>query len=228
MAIDGKTNTPTTVSSKDFSLDFLTEGMSDKQKKRAENKAKNGDAPELNQIKFREIIRREDGGCVLIGEEYYVTQHTYTDAQGRWHTTYHYYNEDVIVTSINPKGEIQWSGKVLKNQTSSGRPGIFNSYVSAIVGNKIHIIFNDDIDNIKKDRWARGIKLDWFTGEKNSAVQIVSFDSNGQHSEKTLLKNEDAETLVVPKAAVQTDAREMILLGKKRSHQKFGRLTFLE
>lgn len=228
MTIDGKTNTPTAQSSKDFPLDFLTEGMSERQKKRAERKVQDGDAPELNNILFHEIIRRDDGGCVLIGEQFYMRESSYMDAQGRWHSTRYYYNEDIIVTSINPKGEIEWSGKVLKNQMSTGRPGIFNSYVTAVVGDKIHIIFNDDIDNAKKDRWGRDIKLDWFTGEKNSAVQIVTFDATGKHTEKTLLKNEDAETIVVPQAAVQTGAREMILLGKKRGNQKFARLTFLE
>jgi hypothetical protein len=228
MTVDGKTNTPIMRSTKDFPLDFLTEGMSDRQKKRAERKAKEGDAPELNQIKFREIIRRDDGGCVLIGEQYYIVVTQSMDSQGRWRSTYHYFHEDVIVTSISPKGEIEWSSKVLKNQQSTGRPGIFNSYVSAVVGNKIHIIFNDDIDNIKKDRWSKNVKLDWFTGEKNSAVQIVTFDTNGKHTEKTLLKNEDAETVVVPNAAVQVTSKEMILLGKRKGNQKFARLTFLD
>ena len=91
-----------------------------------------------------------------------------------------------------------------------------------------HIIFNDDIDNIKKDRWGKGVRLDWFTGEKNSAVQIVTFDTNGKHTEKTLLKNEDAEIVVVPNASLQTTAKEMILLGKRRGNQKFARLAFLD
>ncbi len=227
MTVDGKTNTPKMRSTKDFPLDFLTEGMSERKKKRAERKAKDGDAPELNHIVFHEIIRRDDGGCVLIGEQFYIVEHTYRDAQGHYSTTRYYYNEDVIVTSVGPKGDIEWSSKVLKNQMSVNHPGIFNSYVSAVVGNKIHIIFNDDIDNIKKDRSAKGVKLDWFTGEKNSAVQIVSFDNTGKHSEKTLLKNEDAEIVVVPNASLQTTANEMILLGKRKSHQKFARLTFL-
>jgi hypothetical protein len=228
MTVDGKTNTPIMRSTKDFSLDFLTEGMTDRQKKRAERRAKNGDAPELNQIKFREIIRRDDGGCVLIGEQYYIIVSQYTDSQGRTRTTYTYYHDDVIVTSISPKGDIEWSSKVPKNQHSSGRPGIFNSYVSVVAGNKIHIIFNDDIDNIKKDRFSKGARLDDFTGEKNSAVQMVSFDANGKHTEKTLLKNEDAEIVVVPNASVQTTSREMILLGKRKGNQKYARMTFLD
>lgn len=62
------------------------------------------------------IILRSDGGVLLMAERYYQTYQTFRDVYGYWtQQTMHHY-EEVILTSIDPSGKIEWHAIVDKNQ----------------------------------------------------------------------------------------------------------------
>ena len=85
------------------------------------------------------IVLRSDGGVLLVAEKFYVTQQSFQDLYGGYvdRTTYHY--EDVILTSVNKSGEIEWHAIVDKMQ-QSGNPGTL-SYFNAIGRSGTYIFY---------------------------------------------------------------------------------------
>ena len=64
------------------------------------------------------IALRSDGGVLLIAEKFYLTQQTYRDNFGALIERKIYHYEDVILTSVNQNGEIEWHAIVDKFQQS--------------------------------------------------------------------------------------------------------------
>jgi hypothetical protein len=225
--MDGATGTLKTKSLKEFSVEFLTQGLSDRRKKKVEERLKKDkETGILTSYDIHDIIRRLDGGCVLIAEQYWLETTQYYDSSTKmWRTSYIHHNEDIIVINIDPKGNIEWAKKIAKWQITGGGALVFFSYAVQVVGDKIHIIYNDDKDNVDavKDK-----DLDAYTGEKNSIALLVTLDATGKMKRKPLFSNKENEITSVPKAAVQISPTEMLLLGKRKSDQKFAKLTFVD
>ncbi len=86
------------------------------------------------------IVLRSDGGVLLMAERYYQTYQTYRDIYGYWaQQTLHHF-EEVILTSIDPTGKIEWHAIVDKNQVDLNPQRC--SYFHAI-GEKGAYIFYD-------------------------------------------------------------------------------------
>ncbi|MCB0851301.1 MAG: hypothetical protein KDD63_03590, partial [Bacteroidetes bacterium] len=76
------------------------------------------------------IILRSDGGVLLIAEKFYITYQTYRDIYGAWIDREIYHYEDVILTSIDANGNIEWHSIVDKTQQSESPATL--SYFNAI------------------------------------------------------------------------------------------------
>ena len=99
------------------------------------------------------IILRSDGGVLLLAEKFYVTSRPYRDIYGYWVNRDIFHYEDVILTSINGNGEIEWHAIVDKNQIGESPANL--SYFNAIGGagnfifyeykprrNKVNVYYN--------------------------------------------------------------------------------------
>lgn len=211
----------------EFTKDFILQNFTEKEEKKAEKRSnKKGTEPTLYRYELDDVILRDDGGAVLIGEQYYmqVTTSSYMNANGQWQTTtvYHYYYNDIIVVSVNPEGEIEWTHKIPKRQYSTNDGGFFSSYAKMIVGNKICFVFND---TPKNNDWKEGEKLRNFTPRsKESVVVAVTIDSDGVSKREIILEQERGEILLRPKMCEQVTGKEMVLFGQWRRGWKFGKL----
>src|SRR5690606_15582769 len=154
---------------------FLTQYKSEKETKKIEKKQEQGKDIEMYQFDLDELIIREDGGAYLIGEQYYVrivTTTTTTSNGGTITRTNYYYNyHDIIVTSFRPDGSIEWWEKIPKRQVSANDGGFYSSYVRAIHNDRLHFIFNDNVENL--DTWMTG-KLKNYTAGEKGVVTLVS------------------------------------------------------
>ena len=85
------------------------------------------------------IILRSDGGVLLIAEKFYVTYQSYRDMYGYWVDRELYHYEDVILTSVSGKGEIEWHAIVDKNQVADSPASL--SYFNAVSGLGAYIFY---------------------------------------------------------------------------------------
>jgi hypothetical protein len=130
-----------TKSFNEFEIDFITQNMTEKLKKKTKKREAKGKDVELYQYDLDNIVLKDDGGAILVGEQFFIRVVTTTDAQGNVRTTTHYYYNDIIVISINPKGEIDWTEKIAKRQHTINDNGYFSSYAMAVNEDKINFIF---------------------------------------------------------------------------------------
>ncbi len=207
----------------EFGIDFITQNMTDKEENKAKRKAAKGKNVELFKYDLDEIILRSDGGAFLVGEQFFVRVRTRTSPDGSVSTTTYYYYNDIIVVNIDPNGEIEWTEKIPKRQTTSNDGGYFSSYALAVVKQDLYFLFNDHPDNLD---YADGDKLSRFNKSKGSLATMVKLNKFGKQERKALFSYKEAEVLIRPKVCGQIKNNEMVIFGKKRKIQRFAKVTF--
>jgi hypothetical protein len=228
LTIDNESKQIKTKSFKEFGLDFITQDMTERQQKKTKKRAEKGKDVELYEYDLDNIILKDDGGAVLVGEQFYVHQSTIrsvgANGQVSTRTTYYYNYHDIIVINISPAGEIEWAHKIPKRQTTTDDGGYYSSYALAIVGDKLQFVFNDNARNIYDKSLKEG-KVYSFS-YKNLAVALNTVDSNGKQERTSLINTPKKEEIVRPKVSVQVSKNEMILFAKRKKKYQFIKITF--
>jgi hypothetical protein len=221
--IDHETNNIIHENYDEFGLDFITAGMNERGKKKAKKRMEKGKSNDLYRFRLDDMIDREDGGVVLIGEQYYVRESTSTSSSGLTTTNYTFYYNDIIVVNISPEGIIERSDKIQKTQITSNDWGFYSSYSLAIVGNKMHFIFNDNPKNLNA---KPGQKVERFKKSKDATVVLVTLEPDGTQIKKALFSRKETGIITRPKVCEQISGREIILFGQRKKSQRFASITF--
>lgn len=230
LKLDRSTKKVTHQSFKDFDHDFITAYMTEKEEKRAERKAERKDK-DLGiewDYDLREIIHREDGGAILMAEEYYmyVTTSRMSTGNGGYTTvyTYHYVYNDIIAVNIDPSGNIEWAAKVPKRQHSTNDGGAYSSYAIAVKGDNIYLVFDDTGENLflKPGDKVRQFEL---TG-KDALVVLATIDGDGHVTREALFSPERREAILRPKDCVQLQNDDMFIYASRKKEYRFGMIRF--
>lgn len=199
----------------DFSSEFLTQFMSTK---RAAKKK------ELYDYNLRYLVQRNDGGAILVAEQYYETQVCNTDPRtGATSCTYYYYYNDIVVVNIKPDGTIEWAKKIPKLQVSRNDGGYFLSFAFAVSGNSLYFMFNDNPKNLTSAN-AKGYK--YMNNVTKSVAVLVNMELNGEQTRQAMFRNRDLKTYLRPKLNLQVSEKRMFLYGQKRNTFKIAVVDF--
>ena len=227
LSIDHVTKSITSDSYQAFPIDFLTQHMNKIQAKKTKKKAEKGKDVELYGYDLRDLVIREDGGAILIGEQFrvYVVAITTTN-NGVSSTTYqyHYLYNDIIVTNISPEGEIEWSKKIAKRQHTINDGGAYSSYALMVVKDKLYFIFNDNVENLNYDGVGKPALL---SKGKKSYVVLVEMDGEGNQTREPLFSAKETGAITKPKVCEQISPEEMVLYAQKGKKNRFAQLTFV-
>ncbi len=211
----------------EFDMDFLTQGLTEKQTKKTKKRASKGKNVELYSYSIRGLIEKEDGGLVMVAEQYYirVTTTTTTNANGTTttRTTYHYYYNDIIVVSFDEEGEIEWHEKILKKQYSTNDGGRYSGFNLVISDGKMNFLFVDNGYSVA------GLDYDKKTDkEAYKGLHFVhaSMTFDGEKEVQSLGMIERKQLIPVPKEFVSMrDGRSTVYLVGRREY-KLGRVIF--
>lgn len=199
----------------DFSSEFLTQFMSTK---RAAKKK------ELYDYNLRYLVQRNDGGAILVAEQYYETQVCNTDPRtGTTTCTYYYYYNDIVVVNIKPDGTIEWARKIPKLQVSRNDGGYFLSFAFAVSGNSLYFMFNDNPKNLAV---VAGKGYKYMNNVTKSVAVLVNMEMNGEQTRQTMFRNRDLKTYLRPKLSLQVGEKRMFLYGQKRNTFKIASVDF--
>ncbi len=143
----------------EFTKEFITEGWSDRALKKAERKESKGVDLGLSNLEFRQVIQHDDGSRSMIGEVFWITYHTRTDANGNTttYTVYHY--GDLVVTRISPEGEVISHGRYNKHYTYYGAYLCFdlNNQVAVVRNTSRLKILDENVEEMSKiDKKKKG------------------------------------------------------------------------
>jgi hypothetical protein len=219
---------------KEFSKEFITQGWSEKAKKKAKRREERGKGdPKLYNYQMREAIIQDDGSIVGTLEQYYIQIQNYTDTRtGQVTNTYYYYYNDIIAYKIGVDGEFEWLEKVRKHQVSTNDGGPFSSYESFVSNNKLYFIFNDNVSNYNIDgSFADPDRLNAANySRKRNVVAIAEIDlESGEQKRKTFFNRSDVTSLAVPKLfEVNYNTGELLIYTIYSRKEKIGLLKFDE
>ena len=161
------------------------------------------------------------GGGSWGNNAFYDPYNRYNNTNNRQPDYYFNYN-DIIVVNIQPDGEIAWSARIPKRQTSVNDFGVYSSYGMSIVADKLYFVYNDDPKNL--DPRAKRIATE--TPDKYSVVTIAEVDRNGVVKRAPLFQNKENGVVVRPKISKQVGRRDMAIYGESGRRYKFGVLSF--
>jgi len=217
-----------------FDIEFLTELMTPKQKKRAMNNSSKNDLPELFNYNLDHLVLRSDGGALLIGEQYSVEKVYRNNNYGfggyyyGWsrynqpdRIDYYYHYDDIIVVNVAPNGNIEWSTHIPKLQTTLNDNGIFSSYSMMINKDKIYLLFNDNIKNFSNTK----SDLYEFDAGKYSVGALAEISKDGK-SKIYLVKDSNNSFLLQPKLCKQMQRKSITIFEEEGKKYRFGKLEF--
>lgn len=229
MKLDRRTKRILDSSTKEFTEEFITSYWTEKEEERAKKRAEKKDEElGLYAMDLSEIVHRDDGGAVFIGEQYYmyVTTSTFRDANGRTSTTYtyHYVYNDIIVVNTDPNGAIEWMAKIPKRQHSTNDGGMYSSYAMQVKGDRIYFIFNDSGRNLFL---KPGDQVDQFELKgKEALVVLATVDGDGRVTREALFTPEKRDVILKPKDCVQLTDDRMFIFAERKNDYRFGKVIF--
>jgi hypothetical protein len=214
----------------EFGKNFITEDWSEKEIERAEKRESKGkDEPALYNYQMREAQLLSDGTMVGIMEQNYVVVRSFSDTRSMITFSYTYYYNDIIVFKIGKGGTFEWIEKVRKSQISSNDGGPYSSFASIIDGDKIRLIFNDNIDNY--DQRGAYIANSVYSSRfnlKHNTVAMTEIDLvSGLQNRYTVFGRKDTKTIAVPKKfTVDLNTKEMLLFTSYKGRELYGIMKF--
>jgi hypothetical protein len=213
----------------EFEDDFITMYMTEKEEAKAKKKAaRKDDELEMGNFEMRDVVIREDGGILMVAEQYsmWVTTTTTTDANGNTSTTYtyHYLYRDILVINLSPDGEVEWKARIPKHQYTRNDGGYASSYCMAVVDDNLMFVFNDTGRNLnfKKGETLYRMRL----GKKDAIITLVHLNGKGEFTREALVEVEKQDMLCIPKKSTEIGDRILIVAERKKDNQ-FGTVTFL-
>ncbi len=197
------------------------------------------------------LIEKEDGGLIFLAE-YQLVYIGRTQGIGPLgFTPIQFTKNEIIVTSLNPDGSVQWSNVIAKKQKAAyttlsvGFFGQFNSgsltvgagvsipvaqlgkgpeYLGAIPiykDNKLTVIFNDN----KKNVGVTDIEEIRSLGNYNKAIPTAfSFDNEGKILRMDPEEVQKDRLIMRPGVFFRKSSTEYIIYASKRSKDKIGRM----
>lgn len=218
MKLDINTGDVQASSTKPFDKDFMTDMIGEK-------KADKGRG--LGDFEIRQFFAKSDGGAYIVAEQYYVVVHTYTNPKtGVTTTTYTYHYNDIIVASVDSKGNIDWLKKITKKSIDKSG-GYYLSF--AINHNKekddLNIVFNDNPKNIELYK-KNPNKLAAVGNVKKSVATWVSIDKEGKMKRVPLFTTKELDKIILQPKVHMRSENDITVYGIKGKEYKFGKISF--
>lgn len=164
---------------------------------------------ELQDFNIRKMVFRSDGGYILFGEEFSISQQSYTYyvngiAQVSSRSVYTY--GKIFVLSIDAKGVQDWSKVISKGQSSVNDYGYYSSFTIFKKKDRIHILFNDKL--------------------KGNGGLNYTLRNDNTLEEVLLFGNQSAFISIVPTESRQMDANTMLIPTSKDRKFAFVKIIF--
>lgn len=181
--------------------------------------------PELLGFELDKIQLRSDGGIVLIAEYFdeYTSSYRQVDAHGNYslYQDYHYDFNSILVTNIQPNGEILWSKRIPKLQSTLNDGGKYSSYFYFAERGYLNFIFNDHEKNS-----GRNTELWPMNNPRKAIISQVKIDVDGNLSKRDLLNNEKDQLIMRAVLCKQIFKDKLLLYTESKKKYQFGILSF--
>jgi hypothetical protein len=167
----------------------------------------------------RKLIVKNDGGFLLVAEDYMISTRTYGYGSGMGY--YNYYNTggynsttvreyhygDVMILNYDKDGNRKWQTFIRKDQNSQDDQGLFSSFALLNSGSSLVFLYND------------------YTSNK-STLSLAAVDVDGNLQLKRMNSGRMTNADWIPRSSKQTDSRELMVPVLRKDNISFARVAF--
>jgi len=163
------------------------------------------------------LVFRNDGGVLLISEikrefsrrnPYNTTSYprdNYNPYTRRGWVDF--YNDDIVITNINPDKEMDWYKVLYKKQFSQDDDGVFSSFFVMKTPSRMRFIYNDEI-------------------KRNNTVSEYLMDPAGKIARNSLLSTMGQEMKLRFQDAIQISSNSIIIPSEKNYDLNLVKITY--
>lgn len=182
---------------------------------------------ELSDFYFDHLVIKPDGGAYMIAEQYYISERITTDPNTGMRVVTYYYNYlDILVLKVTPDGQIEWSKKIPKDQSTADDKGRYSSYALFESEDQLYFLFNDHGDNLTLLLDEPSAELRSFSNSRKSVSTVVSVNERGEMNRSALFSFRETGTILRPKLYRQLDSSSGVIYGQFKKTYRFGKLKF--
>jgi len=164
----------------------------------------------------RNIFYKDDGGFVLVAEQYKLV--TRTDSKGNVH--YIYYYCDVACLNFNADGSLKAMTKIPKYQKNAANPSIKATYLNG----KTYVIYEDLTKNMHatSDKKTKRSSRKIFSNGSNNSLFLLTVEDSGEVKKDILFNYKDSKIRQSVLGSVRSGKNKIIL----HANDQIGLLTF--
>lgn len=177
----------------EFPSEILKAYESERTKRKMEKKEDKGQDLEASNLSLDKVVFYPDGSVMVIGEEYYVIQHTYYNGRSTY-TTYTYYYNAILVLKADKNGNTLWCNKIPKFQSGSGTADL--SYHHHNYNGEDYFFYLDNIKNLNLPLTEAPAPHSAGAGGYLTCVKI---DKNGKMDKSSIFDIRKEEIRVFPR-----------------------------
>jgi len=217
----------------ELSIDALVEGMSETESKKLRKRKTSGKNVELTNFIIDQLLLREDGGAILIAEEYFESNYSrggtgfyagpFGSNQREFVTNYHH--NDILIINLNPNGSIGWTKKIAKRQNTTDG-GHYSSYSSAIINDKLYLFYNDHAKNLFKENTDKKDRTYDLLLNNDAVFSMSVITPTGNLKQLKLFRAGESEVYMRPTVIQQISTNEILIYGDKQRKSRFGKIVF--
>lgn len=164
----------------------------------------------LEEIKIQDLVLRQDGGIVIIGEEARNYQRRLASTNrmvydGLTRNITDFYYNDMFALCLNPNGKLDWETIMHKKQYSQDDFGAFSSFFLFKNPGSLRLIFNDEIKF------------------ENTVSQYALF-SSGRMDRTSLLSTTNLNLRLRFRDAIQIGPNKMLVPSERRNRIRIAKI----
>ncbi len=171
----------------------------------------------ISESLIQEIILRRDGGIIMVIEKVKTNQRAYATGTAPPYnyrsstfvaSSVDYYYEHLMLISIHPNGETQWTNILRKKQFSQDDGGVYSSYFLMKTPNSLRFVFNDEIK------------------EENTVSEYV-IQSSGDFGRRSVMSTDSQRIKLRFQDAIQVGIDEFIVPSERRGRLRIVRVKYV-
>ncbi len=184
--------------------------------------------------KRKDIIPRQilfdKANTLILGEEYFVTEQAVTDparkAADPFARDYNYNGKDIYIDAFDASGALRFATIVQKSNDSRNDNGTTVSFFGALVGDKLHLLFND-----KEYRYDEKKKAVYFGGSPEIIVRSIVDVESGKALPAEPAGNTEpvggkkGDMLLRPDVFLRLNGNEFLMRAENSRIYRLGKLT---
>lgn len=187
-----------------------------------------GASAEMSAFAIRRLISRDDGKTILVAEQHSACFGSTQEYLGRASTdeTESYHN--ILVAGLDARGVLVWRVLVPRYQRVLVEFGYFSSVKVMLEPTCLHLLFNDNIDNVppRRPNDYTNFHGNYLATDKEGALKIITIDDSGKMSGGIQMRSKDVDLTARPLCFVQLAPKRMHIYGQRWGTARIGLLQF--